>query len=153
MMPFLFLACIGLAGLFFWASGLPGTWESSRGRLRAGAAVMLALAAFVGYAWFRETKAPSELQRIIPVYPNAVSTGLIPQVSQDRIWIFDTPDGLDAVAAFYEQVAAESGWSLHHSGDGQMLSIKMENDGTEVSLQVLDSDGKSKLTYIVGAGD
>ncbi len=154
MTAILFFVCLGLTALFVWALRSPGTLGFGRGRLWAGAVMMPLLAAFAGYAWLREAKAPSDLERVIPVYPDAVSSsGWFPQVNEDRFWVFETSDGLDAVAAFYEQVAGESGWSLQHSGNGQMLSIKMEKDGTEVSLQVLNSGRKSKLTYIVSDQD
>lgn len=149
MTLFLILFCIAIAVLFLWAARLPNTFLHSRDRLNGGALIMLLLAAFLGFVLFRQAGAEAELEAVIPVYPDAASTGWFPQVSEDRFWVLESPDGLDAIAGFYEQVAANSEWILRQSGDDRLLSVYLERDGMEVSLQVLREGEISTLTYIV----
>jgi len=149
MTLFLLFFSVAIAVLFLWAARLPNTFLHSRDRLNGGALIMILLAAFLGFALFRQASAVSELEAVIPVYPEAASTGWFPQVSEDRFWVFESSDDLDAIAGFYERVAADSGWSFRQSGDDRLLSLYLEKDGTEVSLQVLREGALSTLSYIV----
>lgn len=145
----LFLIFLGLAVVYFWAAKLPDTWPSTRMQLLGAAWIILALAVLFGYVLFQETRGPSELEKYLPVYPRARMATWVPQIGRERYWIFESPDVLGSIAAFYEQVAAESGWRMGRREGAGSLYLKLEKAGLVVSVIVAREGNRSEISYQV----
>ncbi|NNG15952.1 MAG: hypothetical protein HKM89_05665 [Gemmatimonadales bacterium] len=133
----------------FDTPGLPDYW---RHRLVGGGVIMLLLATLMGYVFFKEIQGRAELDKYLPVYPELSSASTwFPPAGPDRYWSFESPDTLYAIAAFYQKVASDSGWTISHSGNDEALWLHLEKNGTKVSLFVQREHEVSKLTYQVTA--
>ena len=151
-MLWLLLGLIFLAVLFLWVAARPDTWETSRTHLRIGAVLLLVLAVLVGYGLYQESISRTQLEKILPVYPNADTTVWMPQVSSAKYWMLETEDGLDQIADFYASEAAQSGWLLTASREKAVLLLKIELANVNVSVMASREDDMTQLVYQVTRG-
>lgn len=163
MTGFLFVLFLFLAAVFVWAARtevvdfwsrrfnvpkktpwLPNYWNP---RLLGGAVIMLGLAGVMGYSLRRESRAPAEVSRFIPVYPNVVNATVVPRVGEELHWLFRSDDLPTDIASFYETLAADSGWAMQRSGDQNRVWLQMERGRTEVLVFVTRDGEQSELMY------
>lgn len=117
----------------------------SRGRLQAGAIILLSFAMLLAM-WSRQERNGIEvIAEWVTPYPNISQITLVPRVSDDYIWgwLLESPDPPERILDFYDDARHRVGWQV--SRRGQLIHFNKK--GFRLLLMVTRRATGSRLFY------